>query len=150
MSAAIKALSYRQYDKVPEETKQGFVHYTGTAMDYHFWLFKTELKMKTVKADDYPEAMSRLIEALRGDALTIAMEIGTDALINPDRKGIDLLKTKIKEHVFPVIKEEVKTLYREGHREGGGILSRQRGEPMANYIERRNVGTKRSKASTTL
>ena len=35
------------------------------------------------------------------------------------------------------IKDEVKALYREGHREGGGILSRQRGEPMKSFITRR-------------
>ena len=138
MSAAIKALAYQPYKKVPEETKRGFVYYHGNAQDYHFWLFKTELKMATTKKEDYPEAMSRLIESLRGDALTIAIEIGTEALIeNETRNGLKLLKTKIREHVFPVLKDEVKTLWREGHREAGGILSRQRGEPMSNYIERR-------------
>ena len=137
MRAAIKSLAYRPYERSPEETKQGFVYYNGNSQDWHFWNFKTMLKMKTTSVDQFPEAVSRLVESLRGDALTIAMEIGVDTLIKEDRTGIYALITKMREHVFPILKDEVKTLYKEGHRESGGVLSRQRGEPMKNYIQRR-------------
>ena len=64
------------------------------------------------------------------------MDIGTDNLIKEDRSGIKTLIDRMKEHVFPIIKDEVKALYREGHREGGGILARQTSEPMKNYIQK--------------
>ena len=71
----------------------------------------------TICAATSEDAMNKLIEALRGDALTIAIEIGITKLLAEDRTGFELLKTKIREHVFPVLKDEVKTLWREGHRE---------------------------------
>ena len=37
------------------------------------------------------------------------------------------------------MKEEIKTLYREGHRTGGGVLARQAGDTMKGYIERRRL-----------
>ena len=114
MSAAIKSLAYRPFDRLPDETKAGFVYYNGSAQDYAFWMFKTDLKMKTTKEDDFPSAVHRLVESLRGDALTIAMQIGTDALIMTDRTGIQLLIDRMREHVFPIIKDEVKALYSRG------------------------------------
>ena len=75
MSAALKALAYRPYDKVPDETRQGWIYYSGNASDYYFWEFKTDLKIKTTKKEDFPSAVARLIESLRGDALQIAMII---------------------------------------------------------------------------
>ena len=55
----------------------------------------------------------------------------------PDRSRMEQLIKRMKEHVFPIIKHEVKALCREGHREGAGILSRQKGEPMNSIIQRR-------------
>ena len=46
MSAALKGLAFRPYDRQPEETKQGFVYYNGNAADFHFWNFKTELNKR--------------------------------------------------------------------------------------------------------
>ena len=37
---------------------------------------------------------------------------------------------KSNEACVPIMKDEVKALYKEGHREGGGSLSRQTGESM--------------------
>ena len=137
MSAAIRALAFQPYDRRPEETKQGFVYYNGNAKDFHFWNFKTELRMQTTKEDEFATSAFRLVESLQGDAMRIAHDIGVDALIKADRSGIKLLMDKMRAHVFPIVKEKVKALYREGHREGGGTLSRHRGETMQHYIHRR-------------
>ena len=82
--------------------------------------------------------MTKLVESLRGDALQIAVDIGVEALTKEDRSGLKSLTEKITSHVFPIMKDEVKALYKEGQREGGGILSRQRGEPMKHYLTRRD------------
>ena len=81
--------------------------------------------------------INHLIESLTGEALDLAMQIGTDALCEVDKSGITQLRASIRDHVFPVKKEEVKALFREGQRQGGGILARQPGEPMKGYIKRR-------------
>ena len=54
-----------------------------------------------------------------------------------DKSGIKKLIEDIEKHIFPLAKEEAKTLFKEGQREGGGVLARQKGEPMRSYIERR-------------
>ena len=75
------------------------------------------------------------MKALRGEAYQIAMDFGIDLLLVKD--GIEKeLMTRIMQHAFPKIKSEAKELYRAGHQEGG-ILSRQRGEPVTSYIDRR-------------
>ena len=93
--------------------------------------------MATTTDGEFPSTVAKMIESLRGDALSIAMDIGVTELTKNDRSAIKTLRDRMKDHVFPLIKDEVKSLYREGHREGGGVLSRQLGEPMKNYIQRR-------------
>ena len=79
-----------------------------------------------------------LVESLRGDALTIAMQIGIDRLMNIDQNGLSTLRSDIRDHIFPILKDEVNSLFREGQRKGkGGILSRHPKESMKNYIVRR-------------
>ena len=131
MTSAIKSLAYRPNMVQPDETKAGFVMYSGSAKDYHFWDFKTELKMETCTDEkDFRKTVNQLIESLSGDALRIATAIGVKALCKPDKSGIKSLRDDIRNHVFPIVKDEVKSLYREGQRTGGGILSRQPGEPI--------------------
>ena len=116
MSAAIKSLAYRPYATPPEENKQGFVYYSGGANDYHYWNFKVELKLATTDEKDFPGTVTKMVESLRGDALAIAMDIGVAELTKIDRSGVQTLRDRMKNHVFPIIKDEVKSLYREGHR----------------------------------
>ena len=94
MSASIKALAYRPFDKLPEENKAGFVYYYGTPQDYHFWKFKTELREATTKTDDFPQMMLKLVESLRGDAMQIAVDIGVVNLCKENRSGLRILMKK--------------------------------------------------------
>ena len=127
MSASIKAFAYRHFDRIPEENKAGFVYYHGNPQDYHFWKLKTELRDATAKAEDFAGMVTRLVESLRGDALQIAVDIGVPALCKEDRSGLKLLMDKVTHHVFPIMKDEVKALYKEGQRTCGGTLPRQKG-----------------------
>lgn len=137
MSAALKALAYRKYDKRPDETKFAWVVFSGHVNDYHFWTYKTDLKLEVLrrlpdnkKREDIPDAIVKMTDALSGEALRIATSIPVEELLETDLSGIDKLKEKIKAWIFLVTKDEVKTIWREGQRESGGVLSRQYGEPM--------------------
>ena len=78
-----------------------------------------------------------LVESLRGKALKIAYDIGVDELMKYEgHKGLVELRKQVKENVFPQIDEEVRAVYQEGQKIGG-ILARQQGEPMREYIARR-------------
>ena len=113
-TSALESLKYYPNRAAPQETQKGFIIYSGGPRDYPQWVFKTELKMQCTTPDKWKEAVERLIESLRGDALQIAMRIGAAWLTQEDKSGIDELKTRMKAHVYPQIKEEVKALHREG------------------------------------
>ena len=118
MSASIKALAYRPFDRTPEENKQGFVYYAGTPQDYHFWKFKTELRSATTKDEKFANMMARLIESLRGDALQIAVDIGAESLTTSGRSGLKTLHERITSHVFPIMKDEVPYTKKVSEKEG--------------------------------
>ena len=96
-------------------------------------------KHKNKKREEVPDAIIKMLDALSGEALRIATSIPADELLEEDLSGIEKLKERIKTFIFPVIKDEVKTLWREGQRESGGVLSRQKDEAMTNYVERRRM-----------
>ena len=78
--------------------------------------------------------MAQVVEALRGDALRVAMDIGNTELVH--ERGKTKLIEDMKKSIFPLVEQEAKELYREGHKLGG-ILSRQDGESMSAYCQRR-------------
>ena len=62
MTAALRSLWYRPNQPVPDESKNGFVYYNGSANDFHYWDFKTELKFAALKAEDIPREVHQLDE----------------------------------------------------------------------------------------
>ena len=78
--------------------------------------------------------VNKVIEGLRGDAFSIARDLGLEVLSEPG--GLVKLVGEIKSHVFPRAREEAKELFRAGQKQGGP-LSRQPGEPMLSYVQRR-------------
>ena len=145
MAAALRLLQYMPFAELPRESKNGFVFYDGTAHNYYLWEYKLDLTVQAIVVrPDQPEKehiaytslMVGLTESLSGKALQIASEITPEVLMQSDRSGLQLLRDRIKEHVFPQMDEEVKALYTEGHKVGG-VLARQRTEPVRNYISRR-------------
>ena len=75
---AISSLRYRPGAHPPEESKHGYVVFNGDPKDYHHWLFRTRLKIKTCKQDEFPRVAQNVVENLRGEALQVAIEIGID------------------------------------------------------------------------
>ena len=115
----------------------GYVIYSGTAAEFQYWKFRTELKVATCKDDDdYRKIASNIAETLQGDPLQVAMDIGIPALTTRASKGIEKLIKQVQDRIFPLKEEEAKALYKEGHKVGG-VVSRQHGESMASYITRR-------------
>ena len=78
--------------------------------------------------------VNKVIEGLRGDAFSIARDLGLEVL--SESVGLVKLVGEIKSHVFPRAREEAKELFRAGQKQGGP-LSRQPGEPMLSYVQRR-------------
>ena len=152
---AVASLRYRPDASPVEESKAGYVVFCGEAHEYHYWHFRTRLKIELIPAlpdgDDnfygtradevdkvaekHREVMRQIVENLRGDALNLAMEIGINELYGAD--GPRLLQEAMLSYIFPVARHESKQLHKEGHKVREGVFVRQTGESMQSYILRR-------------
>jgi hypothetical protein len=66
-----------------DEARQGYVVYPGAAAEFHEWEFRTTLRMSTAaKPERKAVAMAKIADALRGEALHIAMTIGLCELMS--------------------------------------------------------------------
>ena len=80
---------------------------------------------------DVSERVSIILEGLRGDAVSIARDIGLSALLLPD--GIDHVIEQIRWQAFPLQSEQASELFRQGQLITGPLATQQ-GEPMLSYI----------------
>ena len=105
----------------------------------------TEIPVDRVEEIDwnkYKETMSRVINALKGEAFTVARELDTKALFecgsdfDDEFCGHNRLIAGIRKMAFPTNEHEAKTILRH-FIQPGGILARQSSEPMHHYIMRR-------------
>ena len=143
-SAVASVLYTRGADNSYATTKSGSYVYFGDAANYHEWEFRTRLRVKASGQEEerYAEAMSKVVDGLRGDAFIIAKEVGLDKIWDPGsaligiEPGVDVLITAIKLSVFPLTTYEAKELFRR-YCKPSGSLSRQQGESMHQYISRR-------------
>ena len=141
-SSAVASVVYSRGTDKYEVTKSGSYVYNGDAANYHEWEFRTRLRVKASGDDPerYAEAMSKVVDGLRGDAFIIAREVGLDKIWEPGEKyvssGVDTLITAIKQSVFPLTAYEAKELFRQ-YCKPSGSLSRQVGESMHQYVSRR-------------
>ena len=112
---AVSSLRYRPNQALQEESKFGFVVFSGDAHEYHYWLFRSRLKTTSISVlalDASEEAvriatemrreiMRQVVENLRGDALSVAISIGQDALFAVDgEKALEEQKKKIEEAYY--------------------------------------------------
>ena len=67
----------RHHDRGPQENKTGAFVYSGEAAMFHEWEFRTRLRLSVRDPEFYKEAVSKVIEGLRGDAFIVAQEIGS-------------------------------------------------------------------------
>ena len=147
---AVKSMRFQSNTKVPDETKTGYVIWDGNAHDYPHWKYRTNMKFLAIKhvkqaeyATKFCETMIAVGEALRGDALTVQMDIGEaildhtveDGEGNRLAKGHKLLMEKMQQKVYPQVDEEAKAMYTEFHTVGSS-LARQPTESMLAYIQK--------------
>ena len=112
---AVSSLRYRPGGSSSVTVSQnGYVAYDGTPEEYHYWYFRTRLKLDAIpviqdgdSAETIAkvvairrEVLGQIIEDLKGEALSVAMEIGISRLFGDD--GGDTLMTNMLDHVFPV------------------------------------------------
>ncbi len=118
-----------------KETKQGTYVYKGDAMNYYEWEFRTKLRVASKTDDQYKDAVSKVVDGLRGDAFVVAQEVGLETLWGT--RGVEQLTKNMREMVFPLTTQEAKELFRQ-YTKQNGLLSRQVGESMKQYISRRS------------
>ena len=93
-----------------------------------------EAIVPTLSDLDMADAVQKVLEGLRGEAFLIARDIGLDRLCRSD--GLEHLIEMVKQHVFPLRSQEASELFRQGQLRTGP-LSRQSGEGMLSYVNRR-------------
>ena len=147
-SSAVASVLFTRGSDRCETTKSGSYIYDGSPSHYHEWEFRTRRRVRAAGTRDeekYAEAMSKVVDGLRGDAFVVAKEIGLDQLWScgdnslehdPVKPGVDVLIDAIKKEVFPQTAHEAKELFRH-FTKPSGCLSRQNGEAMHAYIARR-------------
>lgn len=129
------SLAYRPHQDLDTDlTKFGFLVYAGTVRDFHEWEFRAMTRWKQTKVDERADLASKFLDSLRSEAYIIAEDLGTDILFSND--NIPKVVEAVRERLFPLAEQESKELYRLGT-QVGGVLSRQAGEPMVSYIDRR-------------
>ena len=113
---AINALRFRQQHQETEFTKAGFLVYSGDAYHYHEWEFRTMTKYEATKAEDRWALGAKVVESLRGDAYTVAEDMGTDALKKEDPvkliEALDNNRWNIEQPINSVIVKKAKQLQR--------------------------------------
>ena len=118
--------------------------YQGDAGSFYEWEFCTRLKVKAAGEDPerYAEAMSKVVEGLRGEAFIVAKELGSTLICDVGSEemglepGVEVLVGALKRSVFRQTTHEAKELFRQ-YCKPSGSLSRQSGESMHQYISRR-------------
>ena len=87
--------------------------YNGSTHNFHEWEFRTEVRWESTKVEDLKKTMSMIIEALRGEAANVAMDIGIKELmkVGPDhdtaeQPGFRQLMDGMRNMVFPFSRAE--------------------------------------------
>ena len=79
---------------------------------------------------------ARILEGLRGAPFKVAKRVGLKEIC--EEGGLDALIAAIRTEALPLAAQEARELYRKGSL-NHGILTRQRGEPMIEYIRRQET-----------
>ena len=81
-SSAVASVLFSRGNDQHQVTKSGSYIFNGSASDFHEWEFRTRLRVKAAGTDEdkYAEAMSKVVDGLRGDAFITAKEVGLENL----------------------------------------------------------------------
>ena len=75
-----------------KETKQGTYVYNGDAANFYEWEFRTKLRCANKHGEHYTDAVSKLVDGIRGDAFVVAQEVGMEHLFEYD--GVEKLRRR--------------------------------------------------------
>ena len=139
-SSAVASVLFTRGGDHHQVTKSGSYIYHGDAANFHEWEFRTRLRVKTAGTDPerYAEVMSKVVNGLRGDAFTIAKEVGLERLWQAGQAdslddmgsedttvvaeaGVDVLIRAIRSSVFPLTTYEAKELFRQYCKPSGSL-----------------------------
>ena len=65
---ALASLRYNPNSPPVDETKFGYIMYSGKATAYAQWHFRTTMKLEASSEDDRKKTIQSIVEALGGDA----------------------------------------------------------------------------------
>ena len=130
---ASQTLRYEQRGYKSQETKSGVPVYDGSPSGFFEWEFRSMARYHATDQTELWKLGSRLVEGLTGEALKVAMVMGHKELSRDT--AVPTLVDRVKKHIFPLASAEARELYKMGQR--AGTLSRQPGESMISYVERR-------------
>ena len=114
---ALASLRFQRNAQDYEETRQEMTGFAGDTASFHEWQFRLQIKKSLCKAEELPALTAKVVDALRGEALSCAMENGLAKLMEVD--GLDLLVQKVQERLFPQRTAEARELPKQGMRIGG-------------------------------
>ncbi len=110
---ALASLRFRRDDDHSKITdKHGQYLFDGDAASFHEWQFRVQMKMSATEKKDRPGLSAKIVDGLRGDAFSIAMDIGSTKILNDG--GIDILIATSQERIFPMQEQEARELFRQG------------------------------------
>ena len=78
---ALASLRFHRNAQDYEESRQGMTVFAGDAASFHEWQFRLQIKKSLCTAEELPALTAKVVDALRGEALSCAMEIGLAKLM---------------------------------------------------------------------
>ena len=118
----LASLRFQRNAHDSEEPRQGMTIFAGDAASFHEWQTRLQIKMSSCKAEELLALTAKVVDALRGEALSCAMEIGLDKLMKAD--GLHLLVQRVQARIFPQRTAEARELLKQGMRVGGPMSRR--------------------------
>ena len=109
---ALASLRFQRNAQDYEESRQGMTVFAGDAASFHECQFRLQIKKSLCTAEELPALTAKVVDALRGEALSCAMEIGLAKLM--EANGLDLLVQKVQERLFPQRTAEARELLKQG------------------------------------
>ena len=94
---ALQSLRFSASNPI-SETKSGVYIYAGEPAAFHEWEFRTALRADATDEKERAKMVNSIVESLRGDAATVAMEIGRAGVTpwrDPKRTGSPLFLSLI-------------------------------------------------------
>ena len=90
---ALASLRFQRNSQDYEETRQGMTVFAGDAASFHEWQFRLQIKKSLCTAEELLALTAKVVDALCGESLSCAMEIGLAKLM--EATGLDHLVRKV-------------------------------------------------------